>query len=136
MTKIIKITKISKLLNKLNSISFILFNPQLWILNYEYDENWDKELNELIDNGFELKDYFGETTKNTPWGSERRKIPIEDITSLSLNGHSVWVSNYPYGYATINNFTPKTPKRPSRRTIKRLRKYIKNHKITNPEFYL
>lgn len=69
--------------------------PNMWILVTRYSKGLDSFINKSLDSGHAPKridKYYAE-----------------------LNGRKLWVANYPYGYAAVNDL------RPSRLTILRFR---------------
>lgn len=87
-----------------------MVNPRWWVMNNIYNEKWDRELNNLLDN-YKLKD-------------------IDKYTAV-LNGIEIWISNYPYAYGTVH--TNGHYGRPSRSTIYRLRQRVKVDSMTVEE---
>jgi len=90
---------------------YFVINPRWWVMNYSYNEKWDRELNYLLDN-YKLKD-------------------VDKYTAI-LNGIEVWIRNYPYAYGTVHangHFYG----RPSRWTIYRLRQRVKVDSMTLEE---
>jgi hypothetical protein len=79
-------------------------------MNNIYNEIWDRELNNLLDN-YKLKD-------------------IDNYTA-TLNGVEIWIGNYPYAYGTVH--TNGHYGRPSRSTIYRLRQRVKVDSMTLEE---
>lgn len=101
-----------KLKKTLLSLKFI-FKPSYWIMNYSYSREWDKTLNQLIDDNY----YFDEITGCT----------------ASIKGHIVWITNHPY--ASFRIYCPDIDVRPSRLTIERahnhlIKSIIKQHERT------
>lgn len=72
------IIKNEVILKYLIRFSFI-FRPTYWVRNYRCSEEWDKELNSMLD-----KPVFEYTGSHT----------------IKLNGKMVWISNYPYAYGS------------------------------------
>lgn len=107
-------------------LRFILrFNPKFWGLVYPYNEQWDKDLNFLMDNAEDIS------------FDERNIIDNDHYTIIFTINHfkvSVWIKNYPYGYGRpylVNVYD--CCYRPSKLTIKKLRnlemQMIKNKSI-------
>ena len=85
-----------------------LFKPQYWLMNYEYNKEVDKIINDLIDR-HELK------FKQIPY------IPYTSELVCMLGDAEIWVGNIPYGFGTLYG-TELCNYRPSRLTIQRLLK--------------
>lgn len=85
-----------------------LFIPKFWIMNNNYNEEWDVKLNQLMD---KYEPVFG---RINPYDGK--------IYEVSFDGNSLWVQNYPYAYATptLENGVGKIKLRPSMLTILRL----------------
>ena len=91
-----------------------IFRPAYWMLNKDYSEEWDKELNKLLD--------------------EYKFTDIDDYCAI-LGPTTIWISNVPY--ACMNTYSlfmrkmdsryhPKYSNvRPSRLTILRCLKRLK-----------
>jgi len=78
-------------------------------MNYKYDANWDKKVNDLLDrNEFKVNDLHG--------------APVAPRTAL-IGDCSIWLGNYPYAYGL--NWDPRISVRPSRYTIWRIRQRYK-----------
>lgn len=95
----------------LKNIQFI-FKPSYWLMNYPYNKEVDKIINELLDK-YEMTDYTG--------------------VSVKLGKATIWVENRPY--ASIRLFgTELENYRPSRLTIqKALCRFYKLKKKTDSE---
>jgi hypothetical protein len=97
---------------------YFIINPRWWVMNDSYIEEWDRELNHLLDN-YKLKDIGRHTAV--------------------LNGVEVWIANYPYAYGTpcskssMSYLYNHTNARPSRWTIYRLRQRVKVDSMTLEE---
>jgi hypothetical protein len=85
----------------LRNLQFI-FKPQYWSMNYPYNVEVDKIVNELLDN-HELTD-----------------LSSQQCTA-KLGKATIWVANRPYASARLHG-TKLDNYRPSRLTIKRLLK--------------
>lgn len=85
-----------------------LFKPQYWLMNYEYNKEVDKIINDLIDR-HEL------TFKQVPYA------PYTSDFICMLGNAEIWVGNIPYGFGTLYG-TELCNYRPSRLTIQRLLK--------------
>ncbi len=118
-------------------ISFIkslqfLFKPNYWLMNNPYSKHWDELLNHLMDD-FE------------PVLSEPNALDGY-IYTVNFDNVSVWIENYPYGYATAYDLPTEMKSkisfegrkgyigrygdvRPSRLTILRLRNLVNGIKI-------
>jgi hypothetical protein len=85
-----------------------LFMPKFWIMNNNYNEEWDIKLNQLMD---KFEPVFG---RINPYDGK--------IYNVSFDGNSLWVQNYPYAYATpvFQDALGQIKIRPSRLTILRL----------------
>lgn len=79
---------------------WVLLHPSFWIMNYPYNEGWDKALNEAMDN--------------------KAMVFKQGACRIELDGLEIWVANYPYAYGT----NTVSGIRPSRRTVNRLASYI------------
>ncbi len=92
-------------MKKLKEILFVIFNPNYWIMNYPYSEEWDEELNLLMDN--------------------HKFIGVDCFTSM-LGDVEVWTENHPHGsFTTYGKGVGKGNYRPSRLTIHRAyKKYL------------
>lgn len=62
-------------MKKLFDFIWVLFHPNFWIMNYSYDDNWDKKLKFLLNN-YSFKN-------------------IEKCTA-HLGKEILWIGNYPY----------------------------------------
>jgi hypothetical protein len=81
-------------------------------MNYKYDANWDKKVNDLLDrNEIKLDDFGGRTAL--------------------IGDCSIWLGNYPYAYGT--NWDASISVRPSRYTIWRIRQRVKYDKLSKEE---
>ena len=104
-----------KLVDFFRSFKYIL-EPDFYHMNYPYDEEWDRLINEAIDQGHTLQikkpeDYL--------WGSPcQARMKVGDKNCL------IWVSNYPYAYGYDLSIPEQARCRPSRLTIEKLRTYI------------
>jgi len=85
----------------LRNLQFI-FMPSYWSMNYPYNKEVDKIINELLDN-HELTDLDNK------------------LTTAKLGKATIWVENRPYASARLYG-TRLENYRPSRLTIKRLLK--------------
>jgi hypothetical protein len=83
----------------------ILFTPKIWNQLNAYNAEVDEFLLETIE-------------------YETRITDIGDST-CDINGNKVWIGNYPYAFATINDF------RASRKTILKFSEYLVKQKIKN-----
>ena len=98
-----------KLLNALKSLKF-LFMPHFWVMNKRYSKHLDKAVLEIID-------------KNLV-------VSVSEHHAFLNNGNRLWISNYPYGYATPEikgswGTENLLDVRPSRLTIHKLHKHLK-----------
>ncbi len=98
-------SKIKFLCELIKDVMFTLTHPSYWIMLNSYEESYDRYLNKIIEN----------------------KVPIirgEYVSRVMASpSFTIWTSNFPYGYG--NPYEPIESKdRPSRRTIKKLKKYI------------
>ncbi len=98
-------------MNKFLLTIYFVVNPRWWVMNDYYNEIWDRELNNLLDN-YKLKDI--------------------DKYTATLNGVEIWIGNYPYAYATVYT-NGHVYGRPSRLTIYRLRQRVKVDSMTVEE---
>ena len=88
-----------------------IFKPRYWIMSHEYNSEWDKKLNYLLDNHI-----FHSST--------------DDGFTAKLGDKTLWVANYPYDcFIPYNAYSlryRKSQMRASRLTIlKAHKKYIK-----------
>lgn len=74
----------------------VLLNPNFWFMNYDYDHNWDKKLNSLLNS----KDFTN----------------IDKYTA-KIGEYTVWVENYPYACFKCIGGEKIYSGRPSRYTI-------------------
>jgi hypothetical protein len=58
----------------------VLFSPSYWIMNNDYDREWDNELLEMMENP-----------------------EIVDSFYIRLNGKLLWITNWPYASLTSKN---------------------------------
>ena len=117
--------KIFNFLTFLEPLQFI-FKPRYWIMLGKYDKQWDAKLNALA----KEHDFKSETS---PYN--------EFLAHVSLNGHHMWVGNFPYSCFVPETIRSKfasegtelcfyehadcrTQPRPSRLTIHKLRKKL------------
>lgn len=114
----------------IKNLQFI-FNPTYWMLNNRYSKEWDDLLNYLMDN---FEPVLG-----------KPNIFSGEIYTVKFDTFSVWISNYPYAYATPyevpfelkDKYYGNLDVRPSKLTILRLhrlinelaRKEVKNNSI-------
>lgn len=78
-----------------------LFNPNYWLMNDPYNEEWDKKLNNLLDvYDFEIGGEF----------------------TARLGSVIIWAGNHPYG--SFHPYDPIISVRPSRKTIRRAYKKL------------
>jgi len=102
----------------LRNLQFI-FKPQYWLMNYPYNVEVDKIVNELLDNH--------ELTNWHPEMDAKEFILLLSIPRFSqkctakLGKVTIWVENRPYASARLYG-TQLENYRPSRLTIKRLLK--------------
>ena len=85
-----------------------LFKPQYWLMNYEYNKEVDKIINDLLDK-YELTG------------------PCEYGCICMLGNAKIWVKNIPYAFGRLYG-TELENYRPSRLTIQRLLKRYKQLK--------
>jgi hypothetical protein len=85
-----------------------LFKPQYWLMNYEYNKEVDKIINDLLDK-YELTG------------------PYKNGYICMLGNAEIWVSNIPYAFGRLYS-TELGNYRPSRLTIQRLLKRYKQLK--------
>jgi hypothetical protein len=91
-----------------------LFKPQYWLMNYAYNKEVDKIINDLL-NKHEL------TFKQVPY------VPYKSEYVCMLGNAEIWVGNIPYAFGTLHE-TELCNYRPSRLTIQRLLKKYKQLK--------
>ena len=92
-------------------------------MNNSYSPNWDKKINELLDNHKFEKD-----------GNQNLTAKLDSLT--------IWIGNYPYGYGTLYNnnialkytFGVSSGPRPSRHTIFRMKKRYKLDMMSQEDF--
>ena len=91
---------------------WVLINPKYWIMNYPYSEEWDIELNRLMD--------------------EHTFIIVDRFTA-KLGDRLIWITNYPY--ASFRDYTMRTSTygRSSRKTIFRAMKKLNRDKLIERE---
>ena len=89
-----------KLIKKLIDCLWVFIHPRFWLMNYPYEEKWEKFVQEAV-----LDGHFTDITEYT----------------AKLNGVQVWINNYPY--AAFTNY-PSAQFRPARKTIYELRKKL------------
>jgi hypothetical protein len=106
--------------NKFILTLIFIFNPKWWILNYSFDKSWDKELNELLDKQFKLKN-----------GDSEHLVPPFRYTAI-LGNRKIWIANFPFAYG-LTYESGIMPGRPSRYTIYRLRYKQKIDTLAIPE---
>jgi hypothetical protein len=94
-----------------------LFKPKYWLMNYEYNKEVDKIINDLLDK-HEL------TFKTVPY------VPYTSDFICMLGNAEIWVGNIPYAFGTLHE-TELENYRPSRLTIQRLLKRYKQLKKQN-----
>jgi hypothetical protein len=94
-----------------------LFKPQYWLMNYAYNKEVDKIINDLLDK-HEL------TFKTIPYA------PYKSEYVCMLGDAKIWVGNIPYAFGTLHE-TELENYRPSRLTIQRLLKRYKQLKKQN-----
>jgi hypothetical protein len=100
------------MIDRIKSLQFI-FKPNYWIMNEPFNKDWDDKLNLLMD---KFEPVFGNVNELDG-----------EIHTISFGGINVWVSNYPYAYATPDYYSNI---RPSRLTIQRLYRMINQEKVT------
>lgn len=66
----------------LQNLSYI-FRPRFWISNYPVDMQWDRELNQMMDEG--------------------RDFVREQHVTVFEGNIVVWTSNYPYAYGSLEH---------------------------------
>ena len=93
-----------------------IFRPSFWALRFKFCPEWDKELNELLDNN---------RFEHIPWDY----TPVTGV--YKIGDCHIWVESYPYAFARKTNFFKKGIKRtyigahrPSRLTMLRVKKRI------------
>ena len=86
---------------------WLAFHPSYWLQNYDYSSDWDKELNALLDAG---------------------EFEVIDEYTADICGIKVWITNEPY--AVMRKYTLLGPQshRPSRWTIRRALRIMKQAK--------
>jgi hypothetical protein len=87
----------------IKNLQFI-FRPNFWVMNYEFSKEWDDKLNELLD---------------------KYQFTNIDLCTASLGNANIWIANYPYGCFGLQHMLSKRPSRPSRLTILRAEKILK-----------
>ncbi len=108
---------------------WIFIHPNYWHMLYPYNKAWDKKLNNYLNEGFDLVEQYHLILPS------RCKFDKNTFT-ICVEGSCIWVQNYPYAYGSPVLKDKPSKIRPSRYTIRRLRRYIENHKEINPEYYL
>lgn len=87
-----------------------LLLPRYWLQNESTDYAWDETLNHILD--------------------QAKNVEVEDRV-VTIDGVSIWVSNYPYSYGDTHSrlFSKKMPKTglPKVATRKRLRRFVQYH---------
>lgn len=93
------------------NLQFIV-RPDFWYMQLPYSEHWDKILNNLMDN---VKAEISHP--NSLDGV---------IYTIRFDKVEVWIQNYPYSYGHIYNHdkSDSIKVRPSRLTIKRLKRFV------------
>lgn len=89
---------------RLLDLLFVLVHPGCWLSNYDADSHWDAKLNEMLDN------------------PKFEALRVGGRFSVKLNGHEVWISNFPYAYGSLYFKDVKVDVLPYRRTRYRLRR--------------
>lgn len=88
---------------RLADFLFIFFHPECWMDNHPVDDAWDAKLNQMLD--------------NPKFEAER----VGARFTVKLNGHRIWISNFPYAYGSLYTDEGKLDVLPRRRTRYRLR---------------
>jgi hypothetical protein len=94
-------------MNKITNFLRFLIRPEFWVMNYDFHPAWDRKVNDTLDNVTNAKFSY-----NTP---------CEEYLTCEINGLSIWIGNYPYGFGT---FGIHGTQRPSRATIVRLKRFV------------
>lgn len=93
------------MIDLIKDVLFTITHPASWLMLNNYDADYDKFINKIIDDKTEIISGF---------------FTSEVMINPSV---TIWTSNFPYSYGNI--YYPRESKdRPSRRTIYRLKKYI------------
>ena len=108
---------------------WVVVHPRYWVMNTSYDKEWDIKVNQYIDKGFDLVDSHYDVFPNKEKFNNNTYV-------IRVYDSCIWIQNYPYAYCVPVVDSVSYNIRPSRQTIRRFRRYIKNHKNTNPEYYL
>lgn len=128
---------LKNILHILNHVKFI-FMPNYWLMNNDYDREWDKKLNSLMEE-FDFETY----SKEINLGGTNLKLR-ESLYEAKLGETVIWIENHPYASFIeresdnlfgFSNF--KKQGRPSKLTIyrahKKWKKDIKMSKMTKQE---
>ena len=80
-------------------------NVYLTLMNYPYNDYWDRKVNSIIDND--------------------EVVELCRFYATLKDGKCLWIENYPFSYGTPYGYERYRPcMRPSRSTIIKLRNYI------------
>lgn len=101
--KVVDITTKDKIL--------VWINPIHWIRNSFTSKEWDKNMNELLDNPISVV------------------YALEGKHTVILNGIEIWVENYPYSYGSPYNNCTYNNHLPTRITAFRLNKFLKSNNV-------
>jgi len=96
----------------------ICLNPQFWGMLYEYDDEYDKFINNLMQ-----KHYFASVHYKTNYTLSYGYTAFLDDTEI-------WICNYPFAFGVLhgdskNRFARSCTVRPSRLTILRMKRKLK-----------
>lgn len=83
-----------------------LFMPSFWIINNPISDDWDNELNLMLDH---------------------LEISIANEYYCKIGGVEIWIENYPYGYA--QTYKNNRSVMPHRDTIVRLKNAVEKSKL-------
>lgn len=108
-----------KIVKFILNLQFVV-RPDFWFMQISYSEHWDKVLNNLMDN---VKPKL-----NKPNSLDG------EIYTINFENVEVWVRNYPYsyGYPYVSK-NEAIRVRPSRLTIKRLKKFVDAEIVKNSQ---
>ena len=107
-----------------------IFKPNFWIMLYDYDKRADDYLLNIINDKTERDKFADLYFANIMFSEKTILIPFNKESNTFL-----WLSNYPYAYATIGNNGSDTV-RGSRDTIYKFKKFIDNIEHEYPEYFL
>lgn len=116
---------LSKVLDFLK-VNMWVFKPSFWSMLSDYSTKTEKLINDIMHNK-KIRDDFIKRRYHDKISHECLYINLD----LKYN---IWLSNYPYGYASVTNEEGET--RPSRKTVYEFKKFIDNIHINYPELLL